>query len=147
MNSILRVNAELKFIEHLLHVFDTADESMTVAKVRQDFREKFQTDAPLLDQYFGLLRFLPLMLIKEANKKLKEDTEDARRIKIIRDSIAHNDFEIDETGYIFTDGKSTTTVTFEEHPAFLHRIENEFYAKTPLNSATSQLKLKPNEQA
>ena len=129
MDAILRTNAELKFIEYLLHVFDSADGSLTMAQVRQDFWTKFHTGPPLLDQYFGLLRFLPLMMIKEANKRLRENTEDAKRIKIIRDSIAHNNFRITKDGYFFTDGKSTTIVTFEEHPAFLHRIENEFYAK------------------
>jgi hypothetical protein len=129
LNNTLRVNAELKYIEHLLHVFDTANETMTMAQVRQDFIDKFSTGGPLLNQHFGLLRFLPLMMIKEIIKEKKEQSEDAKRIKIIRDSIAHNDFLIDETGYTFRDEKCTTKVTLDEHPEFLHRIENEFYAK------------------
>ncbi len=129
LNNALRVNAELKYIEHLLHVFDTANETMTMAQVRQDFIDKFPTGGPLLNQHFGLLRFLPLMMIKEIIKEKKEQYEDADRIKTIRDSIAHNNFLIDETGYTFIAGNSTTKVTLNEHPEFLHRIENDFYAK------------------
>lgn len=49
------------------------------------------------------------------------------QVKVIRDSIAHNSFSIDENGYSFKNDKESFSMTYDEFTQFLYKIENEFY--------------------
>ncbi len=127
MNSILAINAHLKYVEFLLHVFDNYDDSVTLGHIRSEFIDKFSTLHILLNQNFGVYRLLPLMLIKEEYKKDRKPLEGIiKQIKQIRDSIAHNDFSMDEKGYNFNDGKSSLSLSYSELAELIHKIENNF---------------------
>jgi len=128
MNTILLINAHLKYTEYLLHVFDTFPEDTTLKTIREEFERKFMTRHFLLNQNFGIYRLLPILLIKEEYKKDKKELVGViEKIKIIRDSIAHNDFSMDESGYHFTGGKNKLSLTYDEFVEFVHTVENEFY--------------------
>ncbi|MDR3491505.1 MAG: hypothetical protein P4M12_05585 [Gammaproteobacteria bacterium] len=130
MNDILAINAHLKYVEYLLNVFDNDGDEMSLGKIRNNFREKFGTQHVLLNQNFGVYRLLPLILIKEEYKNQKKELNgDVEKIKIIRDSIVHHNFEIDENGYCFKNDKGTLYFSFEEFNGFLHRVENDFYTE------------------
>ena len=127
---ILRLNAHLKYTEFLLGSFDTEPGCKTIGELRNDFEEKFLNLDRLLNQYFGICRLLPLILIKEeyknSNKELKGDIE---KIKIIRDAVVHNRFEINEGGYTFTNDRHSLKIKFPEFVEFLHSNENKFYSE------------------
>ena len=128
---ILNINAYLKFVEYILHAFDNYDDQTTLGDVRKEFKSKFETGTILLNQYFGIVRLIPLILIKEVYKNEKKELkDDIEKIKIIRDSIAHNSFFIDERGYIFKNNKKELKFSYEEFQKFLHRIENNFYSRS-----------------
>ncbi len=129
MKTILGINAHLKYVEYLLHVFDTYSNETTLGAIKEDFEKKFKIrDVILLNQYFGIYRLLPLILIKEEYKKDRKDLAGIiENIKIIRDSIAHNSFSINVNGYNFTDGKKYFALNYDEFVKFIHKIENEFY--------------------
>lgn len=128
MNSILTINAHLKYVEFLLHVFDNYDDSVTLGQIRSEFVDKFSTQHVLLNQNFGVYRLLPLMLIKEEYKRDRKPLEGiVKQIKQIRDSIAHNDFSMDENGYNFNDGKSSFSLSYSELTELVHKIENNFH--------------------
>lgn len=128
MHCILTINAHIKYVEYLLHVFDTYSDETMLKTIREEFEKKFQTRHVLLNQDFGVYRLLPLMLIKEENKKNKKNLSGVvEQIKIIRDSICHNDFSSDENGYHFGNGKESIFMTFDEFNVFIHKIENDFY--------------------
>ncbi|MDE1352074.1 hypothetical protein L9W80_18205 [Vibrio aestuarianus] len=130
MKDILSVNAHLKFVEFLLYSFDNSSDSMTLGELRSEFKEKFDVLQPLLNQNFGIYRLLPLILMKQEYKNSNEILEgNIKSIKIIRDSIAHNQFVMDETGYTFRNDKETLYFSYDEFNDFLHRVENEFYTK------------------
>ena len=66
---ILHINAELKYIEFLLHALATGNDSKTVGEIKKDFLVKFKTELPhLLDQYFGIIRIIPLLLMRGIEK-------------------------------------------------------------------------------
>lgn len=130
MQNILSVNAHLKYVEFLLHSFDNAPDDSTIGDLKKNFKTKFNTLHPLLNQNFGIYRLLPLILMKETYKNQKVAlTGDIKRIKVIRDAVAHDNFSIDEQGYSFQNEKHTVSFTYTEFNDFLHRVENQFYAK------------------
>ena len=130
MQDILSVNAHLKYVEFLLHSFDNASDDLTIGDLKNDFKDKFNTLHPLLNQNFGIYRLLPLILMKETYKNQKvELTGDIKKIKIIRDAVAHNKFSINEQGYSFKNNKEEVSFTYAEFNDFLHRIENNFYSE------------------
>lgn len=129
MQDILSINAHLKYVEFLLHTFDTASDDLTIGELKNDFQSKFNTLNPLLNQNFGIYRLLPLILMKETYKNQKAELKgDIAKIKIIRDAVAHNEFSINEQGYTFKKNKGTVTFSYAEFNEFLHRIENQFYS-------------------
>ena len=128
METILAINAHLKYVEYLLHVFDTYPDATTLKTIREEFEKRFSTRHVLLNQNFGIYRLLPLILIKEEHKKDRKDLAGTiEQIKVIRDSIAHNSFSIDENGYHFKNDKKAISLTYDEFVQFIHQIENEFY--------------------
>jgi len=128
-SKILSINAHLKQIEFLLHVFDNEKDVLTLGEIRNMFKEKFKHKDILLNQYFGIIRLIPLLLIKEVYKNEKKELKgDIEKIKIIRDALSHNSFFINHEGYSFSNDRDKVTMSFEEFQKFLHRIENEFYA-------------------
>lgn len=130
MKTILAINAHLKYVEYLLHVFDTYSDETTLKTIREDFKKRFSTQHALLNQNFGIYRLLPIILMKEEFKKDKKDLAGVvMQVKVIRDSIAHNSFSIDENGYSFKNDKNSFSMTYDEFTQFLHKIENEFYAE------------------
>lgn len=128
MKEILALNSNQKYIEFILSQYDNAPSEMTMKELREKFEEQFKFNQIMLNQYFGIMRILPLILIKQeyANKgvPLKGDIE---KIKVIRDSLSHNDFEISREGYTFRNKKNTIRFSFDEFENFIHKIENEFY--------------------
>jgi hypothetical protein len=93
MNKILNINAHLKYVEFLLYLFDNGNNDLTLGEIREQFQEKFNADNQLLNQYFGVYRLLPLILMKEEYKNQKAELKgDVEKIKIIRDAIAHHKF-------------------------------------------------------
>jgi hypothetical protein len=128
METILAINAHLKYVEYLLHVFDTYPDGTTLKTIREEFKKRFSTQHILLNQNFGIYRLLPLILIKEEYKKGRKDLVGViEQIKVIRDSIAHNSFSIDDDGYHFKNDKKSVSLTYDEFVQFVHKIENEFY--------------------
>lgn len=128
MEAILAINAHLKYVEYLLHVFDTYPDATSLKAIREEFEKRFLTRHALLNQNFGIYRLLPLLLIKEEYKKDRKDLVGViEQIKVIRDSIAHNSFSIDEKGYHFQNDKKSIFLTYDEFVGFVHRVENEFY--------------------
>jgi len=128
MEKILEINAHLKYVEYLLHVFDTYPDVTTLKIIREEFEKRFSTRHVLLNQNFGIYRLLPLILIKEEYKKDKKNLIGViEKIKFIRDSIAHNSFSIDENGYHFKKDEKSIFLTYDEFVKFVHKVENEFY--------------------
>lgn len=128
METILAINAHLKYVEFLLHVFDTAPDTKTLKEIREEFENRFSTRHILLNQNFGIYRLLPLILIKEEHKKSRRDMAGViEQIKVIRDSIAHNSFSIDEKGYHFGNDKKSISLSYAEFVEFIYKVENEFY--------------------
>jgi len=134
MNEILNINAHLKYVEFLLYLFDNGNNDLTLGEIREQFQEKFNADNQLLNQYFGVYRLLPLILMKEEYKNQKAELKgDVEKIKIIRDAIAHHKFTIDEQGYKFENNKGTVSLSYDEFQKFIHKIENEFYGQRLTN--------------
>jgi len=124
----LYINAHLKYIEFLLHAVDIAGDSETVGRIKKDFTDKFQTKMPhMLNQYFGIIRLLPLLLMRERLKE--EGKEYDTRISIVRHALAHDKFTIDEAGYEFKSNKGNCKMTRSELVDFIWSIENEFYTR------------------
>ena len=129
MQDILSINAHLKYVEFLLHTFDTASDDLTIGELKNDFQSKFNTLTPLLNQNFGIYRLLPLILLIETYKNQKAELKgDIAKIKVIRDAVAHNEFSINEQGYTFKNNKGTVIFSYAEFNKFLHKIENQFYS-------------------
>lgn len=127
--STLSINAHLKFIEHLLYELDDADDSTTVGEIRTRFFEKFMTKVPvLLSQDWGIVRLVPLLLIRESlkNDKIYTGAKYSSEIDIVRHSLAHDSFDVNSTGYVFTCKKGTVSFSYAEFVTFLHKVENEF---------------------
>jgi len=128
INNILRINAHLKYVEYLLHVFDNYSDEATMKQIREEFAAKFHINSPLLNQHFGIYRLLPLLFIKEEYKKDKKELSGLiEKVKIIRDSVCHNNFSIDEKGYHFQNDKGNFDLSIEEYQKFIYEIENTFY--------------------
>ncbi|MFH1187714.1 MAG: hypothetical protein V1688_02510 [bacterium] len=134
-NTILNLNANLKYIEYLLYIFDNENDDTRLGEIKKKFENHFSTNAPLLNQYFGLIRLIPLLLIKEVYKEERKELEgDIEKIKVIRDSLAHNNFLINEKGFIFSNDKTSLKISYNDFQIFLHKIENDFYRQ---NSQTT----------
>lgn len=129
MNEILNINAHLKYVEFLLHIFDHGKDNLTLREIREQFVEKFKTKHNLLNQNFAIYRLLPLILMKEEYKNQKIALSgDIEKIKIIRDAIAHHKFTVNESGFIFSNNSGTVSFNYDEFQKFIHKVENEFYA-------------------
>ena len=116
-------------MEFILHTFDHGSDDLTLGQIKSQFKDKFKTLHPLLNQNFGIYRLLPLILIKEEYKEQrKELSGDMQKIKIIRDAVAHSNFTIDKNGYLFENDKGKVALSYEGFNEFLHKIENEFYS-------------------
>jgi len=125
---ILTINADLKYIEFILKIFDNEKDSLTLGEIRKIFETKFKTRHILLNQHFGIIRLIPLLMIKETYKQQKKELSgNVDKIKTIRDSLAHASFEYNERGYLFKNDKGKISMTYDEFQKFLHEIENEFY--------------------
>ncbi len=138
--STLSINAHLKFIEHLLHELDNVDDSTTVGEIKTRFSEKFKIKMPvLLNQDWGIVRLLPLLLMRESlkNDKIATGAKYRSEIDIVRHSLAHDSFTVNSTGYKFTCKKGMVTFSYAEFVAFLHNVENEFYSKSEQADATN----------
>ena len=81
----------------------------------------------MLNQYFGIIRLLPLLLMRERLKE--EGKEYDPRISIVRHALAHDKFTIDEAGYEFKSNKGNCKMTRSELVDFIWLIENEFYTR------------------
>jgi hypothetical protein len=128
--STLAINADLKYIEFILHTVDQASEDFTISEIRRLFKEQFHTDMPvLLNQNFGILRLVPLLLMRESlkNQKIKANIEYDKRIDIIRHALAHNNFTFSEIGYKFESDKGNCEMNYDEFVEFVVQMENEFY--------------------
>lgn len=133
MNSILPINAHIKYVEFILHAFDNYPDTTTLGDLRNEFNEKFSTLHTLLNQNFGLYRLLPLILIREEYKNDSKISEEiGQKVRQIRNSIAHNDFSMNEEGYQFNNGKNSLSFTYSEFIDFIHKIENDFLQGTKL---------------
>ena len=128
-NEILYINAELKYIEYILGVFDTESETITLGEIRKKFKNGFRSEGKLANQYFGIVRMITLVFINEEGKKGLLEKEDIEKIKIIRNSVAHNDVMIDEKGYTFKNRRKGTEIkmSYDDMVRFVHKIENIFY--------------------
>jgi hypothetical protein len=124
----LSINAYLKYIEYLLHVLDTSEDSKSVGEIRKDFASKFNTTLPhMLNQYFGIVRLIPLLLMREELKNESKIYDS--RISIVRHALAHNNFKISETGYEFYSNIGNCEMSYSEFVDFIWLIENEFYTR------------------
>ncbi|MFD2673645.1 hypothetical protein [Marinicrinis sediminis] len=128
MKRILELNSNQKYIEFILSQYDNAPSEMTMKELRKKFEGKFKFNQVMLNQYFGIMRILPLILIKQEYADASVPLEgDIEKIKVIRDSISHNDFEISSEGYTFKNKKNTIRFSFDDFLEFIHKIENDFY--------------------
>lgn len=110
-------------------MFDNESDEKSLGEIRKNFENLFKTRPVLLNQYLGIIRLIPLLLIKEIYKnEHKSLVGDVEKIKIIRDSLAHNSFAINEKGYIFSNDKKQLEISYNDFPSFLHKVENTFYA-------------------
>lgn len=128
MSDILQINALLKYIEHILHVVQEGDENITLKEIRKQFEEKFRTFPILLSQHFGILRLLPIVLIREDIKGAPNKDDVKNTIMIIRHAICHNGFGMDADGYAFSCNHGTRKLTYEEFNEFVYRVENLYHA-------------------
>jgi hypothetical protein len=131
----LWLSAHLKYAEYLFNIFDTADENLTLKNIREAFLKEFRREnypkEPLSNHFFGILKIVPLMYIREIYKKEgKLSEEDMKNMSGIRNAFAHGAIESSSEGYTFTADekkeKKSITMTYEEFNAFLYRIENNF---------------------
>ncbi|WP_428562909.1 MAG: hypothetical protein ACP59X_22635 [Solidesulfovibrio sp. DCME] len=127
MNDILAINANLKYIEFILNLFDNGEDNITLADIRLKFRENFKMIHPLLNQNFGILRLLPIVLIREDIKGSPNKNDDKKNIMIIRHAVCHNGFSMSEKGYKFSCDKGEVEFNYKDFVDFVHRIENLFH--------------------
>lgn len=126
--STLHINAYLKFIEFLLLFVTSSDDSKTIKDLKGEFKEKFNIDLPnLLNQNFGIIRLIPLLLIREDLKN--SDQRYDKNITIIRHALAHNNFSITEEGYEFYSDRGNYKLNYQDFNDFIYKVENEFYNK------------------
>jgi hypothetical protein len=125
---ILSINAYLKYIEFLLYSIDVSSDSKTIGELREDFSDRFKTNMPhMLSQNFGIIRLLPLLLLREElkNKGRKYD----QRISIVRHALAHNNFIATEVGYEFKSDIGDINLGYSEFLDFLWQLENDFHSQ------------------
>lgn len=128
--STLTINADLKYIEFILHTIENSDDKLTIFEIKRIFKERFKIDMPvLLNQNFGILRLVPLLLMRESlkNRKLKSNTEYDKRIDIVRHALAHDNFMCNEVGYEFKCEKGECKMTYDEFVKFVWQVENKFH--------------------
>jgi len=125
--STLSINAHLKFIEFLLHTMDQADETVTLGDIKNMFQETFHTTMPrMMDQNFGIMRLVPLLLMRESLKNAGSPRD--KRIDIVRHALAHDGISANETGYRFSCDKGSVEFSYDEFQKFLHVVENDFFS-------------------
>lgn len=117
---LLQLSANIKYIEFFLKKADSEN------IYNDEFKEKFgfsKKNYPLINQYFWLLKSLPIIFIRNElhNKSIPE-------LIFIRNSISHNNFEINEEWFLFKNNEEEIFKTFEEYNRFIYSIENNFYA-------------------
>ncbi|MCB4782368.1 MAG: hypothetical protein LGB70_05950 [Sulfurovum sp.] len=127
LSDILQINAHLKYVEFLLGIFDNSPHNPTLGEIRQQFEEKFETLPPLLNQWFGIYRLAPLILIKAVEEYTKQNIEISDDLEFVRNAVAHGRFSIEEEGYIFSEKKDTKKYTYEEIIQFIDQIEKTFH--------------------
>ncbi|MCB4762438.1 MAG: hypothetical protein LGB78_00760 [Sulfurovum sp.] len=127
LSDILQINAHLKYVEFLLGIFDNSPHNPTLGEIRQRFEEKFETLPPSLDQYFGIYRLIPLILIKEEYKEQSREMPDD--LKFVRNAVVHGRFSIEEKGYTFRDksGKREVSYKYKDVNKFMREIEKTFH--------------------
>jgi hypothetical protein len=140
MIDLSNINRHLKQVDFLLGTFDNASDDLTIGELKSElksnFPSKFNTLEPLLNNYFGIYRLLPLILMKEIMKETYKNPNaelsgDIEKIKVIRNAVVHNDFSMDEQGYTFKDNNGDVSLKYSEYPEFIHRVENQFYNDNP----------------
>jgi len=124
----LQINADLKYIEFLLYFISNSDDLKTIKDLKEEFKDKFKTELPhLLNQNFGIIRLIPLLLIREDLKNSGKKYD--KNITIVRHALAHNNFSITEKGYEFFSDRGNYCLNYSEFTNFVYKIENEFYNK------------------
>ncbi len=125
---ILQLNANLKYIEFVLNIFDNENNSINLGEIRKSFKNKFKVLNPLLNQYFGIIKLATLLFISDYYKKKNiVNVKNLDKIKIIRNSFAHNDFIVNEEGYIFKNRNDELKISFNNFQKLIYQIENDFY--------------------
>ena len=123
----LQFTAYVKYIEYLLHKLTEAAPDVTVKEIQNGFKDKFGTDIPALNsQYFGIVRLLPLLFIRENLIKGK-NKDICRKLTIIRHALAHNQVECDDKGFTFECDKGTKFFSYEDIVDFCQKTEREFF--------------------
>ena len=126
--SALQINADLKYIEFILSSFYNSDDKKTLKEIKAEFKDKFKIELPnLLNQNFGIIRLIPLLLIREDLKNSGNKYD--KNITIIRHALAHNNFSADEEGYHFSSDRGDVTISYEEFVDFIYKLENNYYKK------------------
>lgn len=124
----LILNSYLKNIEFILHKVDSSEGKTHLSDIKEQFREKFKCNIPiLLNQYFGIIRLIPLMYITENGRF---DESDRKMLIVIRNAFAHDDIYCDNSGYTFKANRAENqdvSMTYSEFNVFIHRIENFSY--------------------
>ena len=121
---ILQFNAYLKYLEATLYEIDNANADLTIEELKKNVYKKFRFQYPLLNQYFGLVRLLILVQIRE---NLKKDKSLDPRVHIIRHAISHGNIDINKDEFTFRSDKGDCELSFKEFNNFIHDLENDYY--------------------
>lgn len=132
----LNLSSHLKYIEYVIGIVSASksNDNLTIGDIKKSFKEKFNISLPYLcDQNFAILRLNPMIFIKadyeNDNNKLHEDVK--RKIKIIRDSIAHGETKFSENGICFISkekGKPLELyMEYEGLGSFIYEVENKYF--------------------
>ncbi|MCB4764529.1 MAG: hypothetical protein LGB00_01735 [Sulfurovum sp.] len=114
LSDISKINKNLKCVEFLLGIFDNSPHNPTLGEIRQQFEENFETLSPLLNQWFGIYRLAPLILIKAVEEYTKQNIEISDDLEFVRNAVAHGRFSIEEEGYIFSKKKYTKNIHMKQ---------------------------------
>lgn len=130
---ILPLTAQIKYMQFVFLKLASESDEYTLGDIKKTFKEKYSTELqPLNNQYFGIMRLLPLFFIRESEKGRKDLSKD---ITIIRHAIAHNQVTCDESGYTFTCDKGVVKKSVEELSFFCCDVEREYFKVPSPNSS------------
>jgi len=74
---ILQLTAHVKYIEFVLDKLSSESNEYSIRDLKKSFEKKYGTVMPPLNnQYFGIMRLLPLLCIREAVKRSDGLSED-----------------------------------------------------------------------